>query len=89
MLSALSIPSFPPLYYPPQLNPKAINLAKPLLNLPTIPKNIKLLPPNHFQTSLHIPLSPQHTIPHSSQTNNHLKHIKHLDHKFSNLFSNT
>ncbi|WP_398574696.1 accessory Sec system protein Asp2, partial [Staphylococcus epidermidis] len=81
ILSPLSIPSFPPLYYPTKLNPPPLILPKPFINLPTIPNNIKLLPPNHFPTSLHIfPFNQNHI------TN---KHLLHLHNHFSNQIHHT
>ncbi|WP_313957724.1 accessory Sec system protein Asp2, partial [Staphylococcus capitis] len=57
ILSPLSIPSFPTLYYASQLTPTPLILPKPLVNIRTIPQNIKLKPPNHFPTPLHIFMS--------------------------------
>ena len=88
ILSGLSMGSFGALYYGAQLNPKGINVGKPLVNVGTIAKNMKLLRPNDFETSLDIALSPEHTMTESSQTNTDLKHIKDLDNKFWNVFSN-
>lgn len=89
ILSGLSMGSFSALYYGAQLNPKGINVGKPLVNVGTIAKNMKLLRPNDFETSLDIALSPEHTMTESSQTNTDLKHIKDLDDKFWNVFSNS
>uniref|UniRef100_UPI003709853D accessory Sec system protein Asp2 n=1 Tax=Staphylococcus capitis TaxID=29388 RepID=UPI003709853D len=62
ILSPLSIGSFPALYYPTPLQPPPLILPKPFINLPTIPNNINLLPPNHFPTSLHVLTSNQRGI---------------------------
>ncbi|MEJ7509046.1 accessory secretory protein Asp2 [Staphylococcus simulans] len=54
ILSGLSMGSFGALYYGAQLNPKAIVVGKPLVNLGTIAKNMRLKRPEDFGTSLDI-----------------------------------
>lgn len=57
ILSGLSMGSFAALYYGVQLNPTAIIVGKPLVNIGTIAENMKLLRPNEFGTALDILLS--------------------------------
>lgn len=85
ILSGLSMGSFGALYYGAQLNPKGINVGKPLVNVGTIAENMKLLRPNDFETSLDIALSSNYQLSDSNEIN----HIKQLDNKFWNVFSNS
>ena len=54
ILSGLSMGSFGALYYATKLNPAAVIVGKPLINLGTIANNMKLVRPNDFGTSLDI-----------------------------------
>lgn len=51
ILSGLSMGSFGALYYAAQLEPAAVVVGKPLLNIGTIADNMKLLRPNEFGTA--------------------------------------
>ncbi|MCS4487341.1 accessory Sec system protein Asp2 [Staphylococcus americanisciuri] len=54
ILSGLSMGSFGALYYGAQLNPAAIVVGKPLINLGTIAENMALVRPEDFGTSLDV-----------------------------------
>lgn len=54
ILSGLSMGSFGALYYGAQLNPAAIVVGKPLINLGTIAENMALIRPEDFGTSLDV-----------------------------------
>ncbi|UXR74072.1 accessory Sec system protein Asp2 [Staphylococcus sp. IVB6238] len=54
VLSGLSMGSFGALYYGAQLNPAAIIVGKPLVNIGTVAKNMALVRPNDFGTSLDV-----------------------------------
>ena len=51
ILSGLSMGSFGALYYATRLEPAAVVVGKPLLNIGTIADNMKLLRPNEFGTA--------------------------------------
>ncbi|CAM3092613.1 accessory Sec system protein Asp2 [Leuconostoc rapi] len=57
ILSGLSMGTFGALYYANQLEPRAIIVGKPLVNLGNIAANEKLVRPNGFPTSLDLLLS--------------------------------
>ena len=52
ILSGLSMGSFGALYYATRLQPAAVIVGKPLINVGTIANNMKLVRPNDFGTSL-------------------------------------
>ncbi|NBK46716.1 accessory Sec system protein Asp2 [Staphylococcus delphini] len=54
ILSGLSMGSFGALYYGAQLNPTAIVVGKPLVNMGSIAKNMRLMRPNDFGTAIDI-----------------------------------
>lgn len=77
ILSGLSMGSFAALYYGVQLNPTAIIVGKPLINIGTIAENMKLLRPTEFGTALDVLLS---------QTGgNSASDARKLNHKFWNV----
>ena len=49
--------SFGALYYGAQLNPQAIIVGKPLVNIGTIAEHMRLLRPEEFGTALDVPVS--------------------------------
>lgn len=51
ILSGLSMGSFGALYYAAQLEPTAVVIGKPLINVGTIANNMRLLRPNEFGTA--------------------------------------
>ena len=79
ILSGLSMGSFGALYYATKLNPAAVIVGKPLINLGTIANNMKLVRPNDFGTSLDILRLNQNGI-----TN---KDVVQLDNHFGSKFS--
>ena len=54
ILSGLSMGSFGALYYATRLQPAAVIVGKPLINVGTIANNMKLVRPNDFGTSLDV-----------------------------------
>ena len=70
ILSGLSMGSFGALYYGSQLNPKAVIVGKPLVNIGRIAENMRLKRPNDFGTALDILLSQKGAF--SKQNINHL-----------------
>ena len=82
ILSGLSMGSFGALYYATKLNPAAVIVGKPLINLGTIANNMKLVRPNDFGTSLDILRLNQNDITNKDvvQLDNHFwKQIQHSD----------
>ena len=82
ILSGLSMGSFGALYYATKLNPAAVIVGKPLINLGTIANNMKLVRPNDFGTSLDILRLNQNGITNKDvvQLDNHFwKQIQHSD----------
>lgn len=82
ILSRLSMGSFGALYYATKLNPAAVIVGKPLINLGTIANNMKLVRPNDFGTSLDILRLNQNGITNKDvvQLDNHFwKQIQHSD----------
>lgn len=57
ILSGLSMGSFGALYYGAQLNPQAIIVGKPLVNIGTIAEHMRLLIPEEFGTALDVLVS--------------------------------
>lgn len=57
ILSGLSMGSFGALYYGAQLNPQAIIVGKPLVNIGTIAEHMRLLRPEEFGTALDVLVS--------------------------------
>lgn len=61
ILSGLSMGSFGALYYGAQLNPRAVIIGKPLVNIGRIAENMKLKRPNDFGTVLDILMAQEDT----------------------------
>nr|WP_263314633.1 accessory Sec system protein Asp2 [Mammaliicoccus sp. Marseille-Q6498] len=80
ILSGLSMGSFGALYYGAQLNPSAIIVGKPLVNVGNIANNMKLLRPYEFGTSLDVLRANEHDI---KKLN-----IDNLNNKFWNVMEN-
>ncbi|MGW9856963.1 accessory secretory protein Asp2 [Staphylococcus hominis] len=59
ILSGLSMGSFGALYYAAMLEPAAVIIGKPLINIGTIANNMKLLRPNEFGTANDVLLANQ------------------------------
>ena len=73
ILSGLSMGSFGALYYAAQLEPAAVVVGKPLLNIGTIADNMKLLRPNEFGTANDVLLA---------NTGISTSDVQHLDSRF-------
>lgn len=80
ILSGLSMGSFGAIYYGAKLDPSAVIVGKPLVNIGTIGHNMKLLRPEEFGTSLDILLE--------TTGGNTDKHVKQLNEKFWDTFNN-
>ncbi|WP_312040236.1 accessory Sec system protein Asp2 [Macrococcoides bohemicum] len=80
ILSGLSMGSFGAIYYGAQLNPAAVIVGKPLVNIGTVGQNMKLLRPEEFGTSLDVLLA------NTGGTTQH--HIHQLNQKFWDTFNN-
>ncbi|RAI78918.1 accessory Sec system protein Asp2 [Macrococcoides goetzii] len=78
ILSGLSMGSFGAIYYGAQLNPQAVIVGKPLVNVGTIGENMRLMRPEEFGTALDVLLT------NTGGTTN--KHVKALDDKFWTTF---
>lgn len=74
ILSGLSMGSFGALYYAAQLEPAAVVVGKPLLNIGTIADNMKLLRPNEFGTANDVLLA--------NERDNAMSNIQRLDTRF-------
>ncbi|UOB20345.1 accessory Sec system protein Asp2 [Macrococcus armenti] len=79
ILSGLSMGSFGAIYYGAKLNPSAVIVGKPLVNIGTIGENMKLLRPEEFGTSLDVLLA------NTGGTTN--EHVKRLNDKFWDTFN--
>ncbi|MGW7935020.1 accessory Sec system protein Asp2 [Staphylococcus xylosus] len=77
ILSGLSMGSFGALYYGAQLNPAAIIIGKPLVNIGTIADNMRLLRPEDFGTALDVLMTNEHDVTEQK--------IEHLNNKFWNV----
>lgn len=80
MLSGLSMGSFGAIYYGAKLNPAAVIVGKPLVNIGTIGQNMKLLRPEEFGTSLDVLLE--------MTGGNTDEHVQILNQKFWDTFNN-
>lgn len=81
ILSGLSMGSFGALYYATRLQPAAVIVGKPLINVGTIANNMKLVRPNDFGTSLDVLRSNEGGISENE--------INQLDQKFWNQIHNS
>lgn len=78
ILSGLSMGSFGAIYYGAKLNPSAVIVGKPLVNVGTIGANMKLLRPEEFGTALDVLLT------NTGGTSE--AHVKKLNDKFWDTF---
>ena len=79
ILSGLSMGSFGAIYYGAKLNPTAVIVGKPLVNIGTIGANMKLLRPEEFGTSLDILLT--------NTGGTTIDHVNQLNAKFWDTFN--
>ncbi|MFC6118119.1 accessory Sec system protein Asp2 [Macrococcoides bohemicum] len=79
ILSGLSMGSFGAIYYGAKLNPAAVIVGKPLVNIGTIGQNMKLLRPEEFGTSLDVLLE--------VTGGNTDEHVLRLNQKFWDTFN--